>query len=77
MAERRRGPDRRAKPSPGRRGRPPLDDGGASTAVSIRLSNEMYDQACAVATRKSISIPALIRDAVARFLHTEPRNSVI
>jgi hypothetical protein len=61
-----RGPDRR-KP-----GRPRLADGEPSNVLNVRLPSGLHDQACRIALTEGISVSAVIRDALARFVRTLP-----
>jgi hypothetical protein len=74
--DRRRGEDRRAKPSPGRRGRPPLSPDEPSTAVGgLKLPNSLFDRTCAAARDQQISVPEVIRRALARDLERQTRQT--
>lgn len=74
-AERRAGGDRRQgqRLGPDRRkpGRPRLADGEPSNVLNVRLPSGLHDQACRIALTEGISVSAVIRDALARFLVEE------
>lgn len=51
-----------------RRGRPPLSPHEGSIGVNSKLPISLYDRACAEASKREMSLPAVIRLALARWL---------
>jgi len=47
-----------------RRGRPRVDEGDGSYAVTVTLPRKQYDRFCADARRQDVSVPAIIRRAL-------------
>jgi hypothetical protein len=58
--------------SPPKRGRPPLPAIDAPTRLHLTLSSRAYDRAYALAQRKGISVPELLRQSLARALGAKP-----
>ena len=48
-----------------RRGRPPLDPADPSVKVTISLPTTQFDKYCATARRQDLSLPEVIRRAMA------------
>jgi len=46
------------------RGRPRVDEDDRSQTVTITLPQKQYDQFCAEAQRRAVSVPAIIRLAL-------------
>lgn len=49
-------------------GRKPLAEGQATSTLTVRLPETLYDDACKAAIKQGISISALIREGLARVL---------
>ena len=49
-----------------RQGRPPLDDNDPSVAISLRVPSKQYDALYERASRERVTVPELIRRALAR-----------
>jgi hypothetical protein len=47
-------------------GRPPLDPTDPSTTVHVRLPSRAYDSLYALAQQHRVSVPAVIRELIAR-----------
>lgn len=58
-----------------RNGRPPLDQGGESTKVSVRIPVSTYDELYALASQDGVDVSALIRDAIQRRLVADRRHA--
>lgn len=64
-----------------KRGRPPLVLGEHSTPVSVRIPNGLYDQLCAAAVARGLTLPAFIRktldlDAFRPYKSTPAKSSL-
>jgi Ribbon-helix-helix protein, copG family len=59
------------RPGPGR---PRLDADDTSHPISLRLTTKQYDRLCSEARRGDLSVPAVIRDALARELERRRRD---
>lgn len=56
------------------RGRPPLEHGEPSTALTVRLPNRVYDQACRKATHERVSLPEIVRRALTNLLEDDSHH---
>lgn len=63
------------KTPPRRRGRPALVEGDVSTSICLRLSTTDYDALDAKARRDRVSIPAVLRRALHRYLAHDPDDA--
>lgn len=54
-----------------RPGRPSLKLGEASTGVNVRMPVSTFDKACALASRKRMNVPELLRRAFAQYARAD------
>lgn len=54
-----------------RRGRPPLVAGDIPARVHVTVPSKDYDKADQIAKREGISVPAIVRTAVRRYLEDD------
>ena len=57
-----------------RPGRPPLDDDDPSVSVHVKVPGQTFDQLYEKSRRERVSMPALVRRAIARELDDDERN---
>lgn len=57
--------------APKRLGRPPLQQGQASTSLSVRVPNSVYDEANRKAATEQVSMSTLLRRALEHLLKDE------
>lgn len=57
------------------RGRPSVTPGEHSTPVQVKIPDSLYDRACAEASKARVSVPEVIRRALAKDLETQNNNS--
>ena len=61
-------------PARRRPGRPPLADHDTTTPVCVKLPSAEFDRTCSRASRDRVSVPTIIRRALARLLDDDERD---